>query len=158
MGHDGADGIIQLVANLYKEQASVVRTTNGDTDLFKIERGVRQGCVISTGLYNIHSEHIMQCVMEEHHDGITIGGRRETKLRCADDTTLLCTSKEELLGLLKRSNKPACPKTFCLTHKIQRSFLTFLTFRDHLHFFVGQSLPSSSSNVCFQSCQLSVRI
>ena len=34
----------------------------------------------------------------------------------------------------------------------------FLTFRDHLHFFVGQSLPSSSSTVCFQSCQLSVRI
>ena len=32
--------IIQLVANLYKEQESVVRTTNGDTDWFKIERGV----------------------------------------------------------------------------------------------------------------------
>ena len=31
------------------------------------------------------------------------------------------------------------------------TFLTFLTFRDHLHFFVGQSLPSSSSTVCFQS-------
>ena len=28
--------IIQLVANLYKEQESVVRTTNGDTDWFKI--------------------------------------------------------------------------------------------------------------------------
>ena len=27
--------------------------------------------------------------------------------------------------------------------------LTFLTFRDHLH--LGQSLPSSSSTVCFQS-------
>ena len=26
--------------------------------------------------------------------------------------------------------------------------LTFLTFRYHLHFFVGQSLPSSSSTVC----------
>ena len=44
----------------------------------------------------------MRCVLEEHHDGITIGGRRETNLRFADDTTLLCTSKEELLGLLKK--------------------------------------------------------
>ena len=44
------------VANLYKEQESAVRTTNGDTDWFKIERGVRQGCVISPGLYNIYSE------------------------------------------------------------------------------------------------------
>ena len=28
--------------------------------------------------------------------------RRETNLRFSDDTTLLCTSKEELLALLKR--------------------------------------------------------
>ena len=85
--------IIQLVANLYKAQESVVRTTNGDTDWFKIERGVRQGCVISPRLYNIYSGHIMRCVLEEHRDGITIGGRRETNLRFADDATLLCTSK-----------------------------------------------------------------
>ena len=93
--------IIQLIANLYKEQESVVRTSNGDTEGFKIERGVRQGCVISPGLYNIYSEHIMRCVLEEHHVGITIGGRRQTNLRFADDTTLLCTSKE-LLALLKK--------------------------------------------------------
>ena len=80
--------IIQLIANLYKEQESVVRTTNGDTEWFKIERGVRQGCVISPGLYNIYSEHIMRCVLEEHHDGITIGGRRQNNLRFADDTTM----------------------------------------------------------------------
>ena len=110
--------IIQLVANLYKEQESVVRTTNGDTDWFKIERGVRQGCVISPGLYNIYSEHIMRCVLEEHHDGITIGGRRETNLRFADDTTLLCTSKEELLGLLKKVKEASMSKNLLLnTHK-----------------------------------------
>ena len=33
-----------------------------------------------------------------------------------------------------------------------------LTFIDHLHIFVGQSSPPFSSTVCFQSCQLSVRI
>ena len=109
--------IIQLVANLYKEQESVVRTTNGDTDWFKIERGVRQGCMISPGLYNIYSKHIMRCVLEEHHDGITIGGRRETNLRFADDTTLLCTSrwpKEELLGLLKKVKEASMSKNLLL--------------------------------------------
>ena len=45
------------------------------------------------------------CVLEEHHDGITIGGRRQNNLRFADDTTLLCTSKEELLALLKKVKK-----------------------------------------------------
>ena len=40
--------------------------------------------------------------MTKHQYGITIGGRREPDLRFADDTTLLCTSNEELLGLLKK--------------------------------------------------------
>ena len=31
-----------------------------------------------------------------------------------------------------------------------------LTFRDHLHIFVGQSSPSFSSTFCFQSCLLSL--
>ena len=70
--------IIRLVANMYKEQEAVVRTTHGDTDWFKIERGVRQCYVISPGMYNIYSEHIVRCVLEEHSDEITIGGRRET--------------------------------------------------------------------------------
>ena len=58
--------------------------------------------MIPSGLYTIYSEHIMRCVLEEHHDGKTIGCRRETNLRFADDTTLLCTSKEELLALFKK--------------------------------------------------------
>ena len=77
--------------------------------------------MISRVLYNIYSEHIMRCVLEEHHDGITIGGRIDINLRFADDTTLLCTSKEELMALLKRSKKPASPKTNYLTHKRQIS-------------------------------------
>ena len=40
---------------------------------------------------------------------------------------------------------------------MRRRFLTlsFLTFRDNLHIFVGQSSSSFSSTVCFQSCHLS---
>ena len=47
-------------------------------------------------------EDIVRCVLEGQHDGSTIGGRTDTNLRFADDTTFLCTSKEELVALLKR--------------------------------------------------------
>ena len=47
----------------------------------------------------------MRYVLEEHSDGIPIGGSRETNLPFADDTTLLCTSKEELLALLKNAKE-----------------------------------------------------
>ena len=99
MGHDGADlwdSRSTLSKVLFWWRICTMKRIggpDGDTDWFKIEHGMRQGCVISPGLYNIYSEHIMLCVLEEHHDGITIGDGRETNLRCADDTTLLCTSK-----------------------------------------------------------------
>ena len=85
--------IILLVFNLYKEQESVVRTSNGNSEWFKIGQEVKQGCVISPGLYDIYSELVTQCIIREHHDGIRIGGRREMSLLFADDTTQLCRSK-----------------------------------------------------------------
>ena len=65
MGHDGADGIPSPHYPTGSEsvQESVVRTPNGGTDWFKIERGVSQGCAIfilntSCGVYrrNITTE------------------------------------------------------------------------------------------------------
>ena len=44
-------------------------------------------------------------------------------------------------------------------HMLSSSVSTFSPLETiDLHLFVGQSLPSSSSTVCFQSCQLSVCI
>ena len=51
------------------------------------------------------SENIILCVLEKQRDGITIADRRGARLRFADDTTLLRTSKElkeEFMALLKR--------------------------------------------------------
>ena len=53
-------------------------------------------------------------LLEEHHDGITIRGRRETDLRFADDATLLCTHKEELLGLLKKVKEASMSQNILL--------------------------------------------
>ena len=118
---DSRSTFIQLVANLYKEQESVVRTTNGDTDWFKIGRGVRQGFVISPWLYNIYSEHIMRCVLEEHHDGI-LQSEAEKRPICGLQTTQPCCAqvRKSCWAYSKRSKKPACPNTFWLTHKTQR--------------------------------------
>ena len=72
----------------------------GDSEWFSIQRGVRQGCIISPSLYNIYTENIMRKTLENLEGGITIGGKKITNQRFADDTLVTCNSKEELIKLL----------------------------------------------------------
>ena len=54
-----ADHLICLLRNLYAGQEATVRTGHGTTDWFKIRKGVRQGCILSPGLFNLYAEYIM---------------------------------------------------------------------------------------------------
>ena len=72
-------------------------------DLFKIGKGVCQGCILSPLLFNLYAEYIMQNAgLDESQAGIKIAGRNINHLRCADDTTLMAESEEELKSLLMK--------------------------------------------------------
>jgi hypothetical protein len=95
--------LISLLKGLYEDQIAVIRTEFGDTDSFKIRKGVRQGCILSPVLFNLYAERIMRLAeMEEGKEGIRIAGRLLNNLRYADDTTLLAGKKADLLLLIKR--------------------------------------------------------
>ena len=73
------------------------------TDWFQIGKGVRQGCILSPGLFNLHAEYIMQNAgLEEAQAGIKTPGRNINNLRYADDTTLMAESEEELKSVLMK--------------------------------------------------------
>ena len=72
-------------------------TGHGTTDWFQIEKGVRQGCILSPCLFNLSAEYIMQ---NAGLDEIKIAGRNINNLRYADDTTLM--GEEELKSLLMK--------------------------------------------------------
>ena len=73
-------------------QEATVRTLYGTTDWFKIEKGVRQGCLLSPRLFNLYAEHIMRKAgLDELQFGIKIGGRNINNLRYVD-TTLMAKS------------------------------------------------------------------
>ena len=62
--------------NLYAGQETTVRTGHGPTDWFKIGKGVRQGCILSPCLFNLHAEYIMRNAgLEETQAGIKVAGR-----------------------------------------------------------------------------------
>ena len=78
-----------LLRNLYAGQEATVRTGHGTTDWFQIGKGVRQGCILSSCLFNLHAEYIMRNAgLEETQAGIKIAGRNINNFRYADDTTL----------------------------------------------------------------------
>ena len=79
---------------------ATVRTEHGTTDWFQIEKGVRQGCILSPCLFNFYAEYIMRNIgLDEAQAGIKIAGRNSNNLRYADDTTLMAEIKEELKSL-----------------------------------------------------------
>ena len=67
--------LITVLHNLYENQEATVRTEHGDTDSFKIGKGVRQGGILSPTLFNLYAERIMrESDLQEHQEGIEIGG------------------------------------------------------------------------------------
>ena len=86
----------------YAVQEATVRTGHGTTDWFQIWKGVRQGCILSSYLFNLYAEYIMQNAgLDKGQAGIKISRRNINNLRYADDTTLMAES-EELKSLLMK--------------------------------------------------------
>ena len=69
-----------------------------------LKKGVRQGCILSSHLFNIDTEHIMR-----HADvkslGVNLGGGDVTNLRYADDAALLSDNITSMKRILHRVDK-----------------------------------------------------
>ena len=54
------DHLTCLLRNLYAGQEAAVRTGHGTADWFQIGKGVCQGCILSSCLFNLYAEYIMR--------------------------------------------------------------------------------------------------
>ena len=97
------DHLTCLLRNRYAGEEATVRTGHGATDWFQIGKGVRQECILSPCLFNVHAEYILRNAgLHKAQAGIKIAGRNINNRRCADDTTLMAESEEELKSLLMK--------------------------------------------------------
>ena len=79
---------------------TAIRVENKLGEWVPIQRGVRQGCVLSSDLFSLYSEKIMSTVHDL--DGVHIGDMNIHSLRYADDTALIADSSEKLQKILDR--------------------------------------------------------
>ena len=97
------DYLTCLLRNLYAGQEAIGRTGHGTTNWFQIEKGIRQGCMLSPCLFNLYADYAMQNArLNETQTGIKIARRNINNLRYADDTTLMAENEEELKSLLMK--------------------------------------------------------
>ena len=83
-----------------------VRSGHGTIDWFQIGKEVPQGCILSPYLFNLYAEYIVRnTVLNEAKAGIKIARRNINNLRCADETTLMAESEEELKSLLMKAKE-----------------------------------------------------
>ena len=83
-----SDHLTCLLRNLYAGQEATVSTGHGTTDWFQMRKGVRQGCILSPCLFNLHAEYFMRNAGLEEAQAVKIAGRNINNLRYTDDTTL----------------------------------------------------------------------
>ena len=92
-----------LLRNLYADQEATFRPGHETMDRFQVQKGVRQGCILSPCLFNLYAENIMwNAGLDEAQAGIKVARRNINNLRYADDTTLMAESEEELKSLLMK--------------------------------------------------------
>ena len=117
------DHLTCLLRNLYAGQEATVRTGHGTTDWFKIGKGLRQDCILSSCLFNLYAEYIVRNAgLEEAQAGIKIAGRNINNLRYADDITLMAESEEELKSLLMKVKEESEKVGLKLTFRKLRSW------------------------------------
>ena len=69
------DHLTCFLRNLYAGQEATVRTGRGTTDWFQIGKGVCQGCILSSCLFNLYAEYIMRnAKLDETQAGIRLLG------------------------------------------------------------------------------------
>ena len=95
------DHLTCLLRNLYAGQEPTVRTRHGTMDWFQIGKGVHQGYILSSCLFNLHAEYIMRKAgLEKAQAGIKISGRNINNLRLQ--------MTPPLWQKVKRNSKASC--------------------------------------------------
>ena len=88
---------------LYEKQSAIVRWNGSHTKPFFIEKGVRQGYILSALLFCAYTEQVMRKA-EITESGAVIGGRSISNLRYADDTALCGNSPQEINIIVHKVN------------------------------------------------------
>ena len=104
--HIGSN-LVNIVKQLCNEASSTVCVNGQLGEWFYIHSGVRQGCLLSSTLFNVLLERLISEALKDIVGTTSIGRRIFTKVRSADDIDSIDGSEEELKALIELIDRTA---------------------------------------------------
>ena len=98
---------INIFKALYNNSRCCIKTQSGNTDFFCIITGVRQGCILSSLLFLLVVDFVLQQSMNETHFGIPWKDKNLTDLDFADDIAMISTSLQHLQEMTTKLQEAA---------------------------------------------------
>ena len=95
----------RLINALYRKQRAIVRIAEGESEPCEIERGVRQGCLLSPLLFSVYTESMMRDTLEDLDVGVKVGGELYKDVRFADDQAMIASTEEGLQRMMNKLNE-----------------------------------------------------
>ena len=97
--------LVHAIKQLYDKSPSAVQMNSSTTEGCSTTVRVRQGCRLSSTLFNTFLERIMTDALEEHDGKVRIDGRNISNLRFADDIDALAEKEQALKALVDSLDK-----------------------------------------------------
>ena len=92
----------RMIWELYMNQSAEVIIGEEISEAAEIGRGVRQGGLLSTILFNIYVEFMLMEALEDCEDGVNVGGERLAAVRYADDQAMIAITNVGLQCIMDR--------------------------------------------------------
>ncbi|XP_024883827.1 uncharacterized protein LOC112462336 [Temnothorax curvispinosus] len=96
------EGLVRRTEEMLRETKSRVRGGNELGEVFWTGRGVRQGCPLSTILFNVLLADLKEEMGRVKWGGIMLGGKRVYTLAYADDIVLIAEDEDQMRSLIER--------------------------------------------------------
>ena len=144
--------LINALRAIYSDQVGVVRGSSHNTSApFPIQRGVKQGCPLSPGLFNAILQFVMERWEQQIHDlgiGLDVNDRHLSNLRFADDILLLATSKDDAICMLEILTLELAEIGFILNTKKTKVLTTQVHDFDHIVLHDGSHIDVTADFEC----------
>jgi len=100
IGMDWRDG--NSIAKLYLGQKAVIRVNNELSGCCEIGQGVQSDCPLSSVLFNIYIQHVINEGLADIQEGVIVGGVLVKSIRFSDDQAMVSHTQR---GLQQTSEK-----------------------------------------------------